>query len=111
MKKSAPYVSSFLRKQESRTLAILWIPARARYADLAGMTSGNMQRISETGHEIAALPLVARNGRSMSGLRDQFLSLDYRPPAQMVHSEESDQRDPDGHLVELAQNLMRRSQE
>ncbi|KPQ45406.1 MAG: hypothetical protein MPEBLZ_00001, partial [Candidatus Methanoperedens nitroreducens] len=73
MKKSAPYVSSFLRKQESRTLAILWIPARARYADLAGMTSGNMQRISETGHEIAALPLICHCERPTGARQSRVL--------------------------------------
>lgn len=33
----------FSRKRESGTLVISWIPARARYAGLAGMTSGKRQ--------------------------------------------------------------------
>lgn len=39
-------------KRESRAPIMSWILARARYAGLAGMTVSNIQRISDTRHQL-----------------------------------------------------------
>ena len=65
------------RKRESRSRAIPWIPARARYAGLAGMTARNMRRISTTRHYclIAIIP-VTSFPQSLSG--NSLILLDTR---------------------------------